>query len=229
MPFIELLTLGLSQEQVGIALILALLVLSLGAHEAAHGWVALKCGDPTARDLGRITLNPIPHIDPVMTILLPAIGLVTGGFVFGGAKPVPVNYYNLRSPLRDMALVAIAGPASNVLLAAFFFLCRKVIVNELGIWHADRIGDLVLREAESLNLLLASFNLLPIPPLDGSRVMTWVLPKGIREPYAALERWGLFLVVFVVFFVPGVHEVVRGTMDALGRGIEAVVTLGGQW
>jgi len=209
--------------------VIALLVISLGIHEAAHGWVALKCGDPTARDLGRITLNPIPHIDPFMTILLPAIGYLSGGFIFGGAKPVPVNYYNLRSPLRDMALVAIAGPASNFLLAGFFFLCRKVVVYELDIWRPNTLGELVLVQAVIFNLALAAFNLLPIPPLDGSRVMTWLLPRGLRESYAGLERFGLILVLLVVFFVPGVREVVGQTMALMLRGIEAMVTLGGAW
>jgi len=179
--------------------------------------------------LGRLTLNPIKHIDPFMTILLPAIGYLSGGFIFGGAKPVPVNYYNLRSPLRDMALVAIAGPASNFLLAGFFFLCRKVVVYELDIWRPNTLGELVLVQAVIFNLALAAFNLLPIPPLDGSRVMTWLLPRGLRESYAGLERFGLILVLLVVFFVPGVREVVGQTMALMLRGIEAMVTLGGAW
>ena len=216
---------------IGIALVLALLVLSLGIHEAAHGWVALQRGDTTARDLGRITLNPVPHIDPFMTILLPLMMLFSSGgnMLFGGAKPVPVNYYNLRHPLRDMALVAIAGPLSNFLLAAFFVLCRKVVVDELGVWNDQMIGAKVLQGAIHFNLLLAAFNLLPIPPLDGSRVMTWLLPGGLREAYSALERWGLYLVVLFVFLVPGVRELVIGTMRAMLRFIEFGVTLGGAW
>ncbi|HEX6881842.1 MAG TPA: site-2 protease family protein [Planctomycetota bacterium] len=216
---------------IGIALVLALLVLSLGIHEAAHGWVALQRGDTTARDLGRITLNPVPHIDPFMTILLPLMMLFSSGgnLLFGGAKPVPVNYFNLRHPLRDMALVAIAGPLSNFLLAAFFFLCWKVVVVELGVWNDQMIGAKVLQGAIHFNLLLAAFNLLPIPPLDGSRVMTWLLPGGLREAYSALERWGLYLVVLFVFLVPGVRELVIGTMRAMLRFIEFGVTLGGAW
>jgi Zn-dependent protease len=211
-------------------LVLLLLVLSLGIHEAAHGWVALKCGDPTARDLGRITLNPIPHIDPVMTILLPAIGMISGGFVFGGAKPVPVNYYNLRNPLRDMALVAIAGPASNFLIATFLFFWAYVLVH-FGFWdHASLLReDNALNRGIYLNLLLAAFNLLPIPPLDGSRVMTWILPKGIREPYAGLERWGLILVVVAVLFVPPIQTFVHSTILMMLKGIITIVTLGGTW
>jgi Zn-dependent protease len=204
-------------------------VISLGIHEAAHGWVALQCGDPTARDLGRITLNPIPHIDPFMTILLPAIGALTGGFIFGGAKPVPVSYHNLRSPLRDMALVALAGPASNFLLAAFFFLCWKILVQETGVWDANALGSIVLRRTVELNILLSAFNLLPIPPLDGSRVMTWLLPSGVRASYMALERFGLLLVVGLVFFVPPVQELVYRTELAMQHTIESLVSLGGAW
>lgn len=214
---------------IGIALVVALVVLSLGAHEAAHGWVALKCGDPTARDLGRITLNPVPHIDPILTIVLPAICLMTGGFLIGGAKPVPVNYHNLRKPLRDMALVALAGPLSNFLLAALFFLAHKVLVYDLRLWDEGALGPLVLEKALIFNLVLSAFNLLPIPPLDGSRVMTWLLPSGVRDAYASLERFGLFLVILFVFFVPGVNTLVNQTMRLMYLGIERMVTLGGTW
>jgi Zn-dependent protease len=233
-PHPELLVLALldlNLPPIGVALVLALLVLSLGIHEAAHGWVALKCGDTTARDLGRITLNPVPHIDPIMTIALPLLFLYSthGQMMFGGAKPVPVNYYNLRNPLRDMALVALAGPLSNFLLAAFFFLCLKLTVEEFHIWTNEMVGTKVLWGAVEFNLLLAAFNLLPIPPLDGSRVMTWLLPSGVREPYQSLERWGLLLVVAVVNLVPGVSGLVWTTMDAMLHGIQAIVTLGGTW
>ena len=229
LPYLALLDFDL--PPIGIAVVLALLVLSLGIHEAAHGWVALQCGDTTARDLGRITLNPIAHIDPFMTVFLPLVMFFGSGgrFMFGGAKPVPVNYYNLRSPLRDMALVAIAGPASNFFLAGFFFLCRKVVVYELDIWRPNTLGELILIQAVIFNLALAAFNLLPIPPLDGSRVMTWLLPRGIRESYAGLERWGLPLVILFVYFVPGVMGIVRDTMELMAHGIEAMVTLGGAW
>ena len=203
---------------------IALLVVSLGIHEAAHGWVALKCGDTTARDLGRITLNPLPHIDPFMTILLPAIGYMSGGFIFGGAKPVPVNYYNLRNPPRDMALVAIAGPASNFLLAVFFALCVKILVLDTGIWVRNALGARVLGHVIVLNLTLAAFNLLPIPPLDGSRVMTWLLPSGgLRDSYVALERFGLLIVVAIVVAVPSVRDSVYDAVESMVRMIDSVI------
>ena len=115
---------------IGIAFVITFLVISLGFHEAAHAWVALRCGDPTARDLGRITLNPIVHIDPFMTIILPVMLYVmsSGQFIFGGAKPVPVSYHRLRKPLRDMMFVALAGPITNFLLAIVFVLAWKAAV-----------------------------------------------------------------------------------------------------
>jgi Zn-dependent protease len=204
-------------------------VLSLGIHEAAHGWMALKCGDTTARDLGRITLNPFAHIDPFMTILLPIVFYVSTGFVFGGAKPVPVNFYNLKKPHRDMALVAIAGPASNFLLAIFFFLCWKLLVQELGIWEGGSLGSKVLENAVFFNLLLAAFNLMPIPPLDGSRIMTWLLPDNMRGPYVRLESIGLLLVFFAIYMVPQVRIVLFETIEVMYVGVQGIVTLGGVW
>jgi Zn-dependent protease len=208
--------------------VLVLLVFSLGAHVAAHGWVALKCGDTTARDLGRITLNPLPHIDPFMTIVLPIVMFVSTGFMFGGAKPVPVNFYNLRRPYRDMALVALAGPASNFLIAAVLFAAFHV-VNGLPAYH-DKVLPVIFHEAMRWNLLLSAFNLLPIPPLDGSRVMAWLLPRSLRPGYVALERFGLLLVFGLIFLG---RDLIWGpilkTMEFQENAIRWIVTLGGAW
>jgi len=212
-----------------IGLIIALLVLSLGIHEAAHGWVANRCGDPTAKDLGRITLNPAAHIDPFMTVLLPLVLFYSAGFVFGGAKPVPVAFHRLRRPYRDMALVALAGPLSNFLLAGFFLVCWWLVVNVTQVWSADMDGPKVLGAAVGLNLLLAAFNLAPVPPLDGSRVMAWLLPENLRKPYHSLENLGLFLVFFLVFFVPGFQQLIGQMMVLMYRALEYPLTLGGLW
>jgi len=212
---------------VGIALVIAILVLSLGIHEAAHGWMALKCGDTTARDLGRITLNPLAHIDPIMTILLPAVLLYTTGMVFGGAKPVPVNFYNLRRPYRDMALVAAAGPASNVLIAVVLAFAHKLMVT-LGLWGGQSLGTNVLSYGIFLNLLLAVFNMLPIPPLDGSRIMAWILPKTLRTPYVRLESIGLLLVM-VLLMNRMLTQPILGGIDVMYRWVDFVVSFGGLW
>jgi Zn-dependent protease len=119
---------ALRDDPLSIALLIVLLIVCLGVHEAAHAWVAWKCGDSTARDLGRLTLNPIAHVDLFMTIILPAILIYTTGFIFGGAKPVPVDFHRLRHPWRDMSLVAFAGPLSNFLLAILFAIVWKFLI-----------------------------------------------------------------------------------------------------
>jgi Zn-dependent protease len=224
-------------EPVGLALTIVLLVICLGIHEAAHGWVALKCGDPTARDLGRITLNPIPHIDPFMTILLPALLFIAshGGMIFGGAKPVPVNFHRLRHPWRDMSLVAIAGPLSNLLLAVFFVAAFKFFLvhplyNGAALTMEERIQDLlprVLIGAAAFNVLLAVFNMVPIPPLDGSRVMAWLLPEGLRGTYVGLERYGMLIIFGLLYAWPAFNRALAETVDAVIRWILVWVPIGG--
>jgi Zn-dependent protease len=209
-----------------IALVVAFLVISLGIHEAAHGWVALQFGDPTARDLGRITLNPIVHIDPVMTVIVPVVMAMAGGPIFGGAKPVPVSYHRLRHPLRDMMLVALAGPVSNFLLAILFVTAFKAATS-FGGYAPDQLMGRVLVQSAYVNVLLSVFNLIPIPPLDGSRVMAWLLPAGLRPTYIALERFGLILVLAVVFFVPGFQTMLWGGMRSMLDVIDTIT--GGVW
>jgi Zn-dependent protease len=191
-------------DTIGVVLALLLLILSLTFHEVAHGWVALQCGDTTAKDLGRLTLNPLPHIDLFMTVMLPAFFFFTAGFFFGGAKPVPVTFHRLRHPWRDMMLVALAGPLSNLLLAFFFFFLWRILVGQ-GWFEGQRLLP-VLEAAFAFNVLLAVFNLVPIPPLDGSRVMAWLLPPGLRSPYLSLERVGLLLVFLLFFLGPQLRQ-----------------------
>ena len=211
---------------VGVALVIAFLVISLGLHEAAHGWVAWKCGDPTARDLGRISLNPLVHIDPFMTVILPVFLYYTTGFIFGGAKPVPVAFHRLRNPLRDMSLVALAGPASNFLLAILFLLVWKIVISA-ELYAPDQLLPQVMQASMYLNLLLAVFNLVPIPPLDGSRVMTWLLPASMRAPYIALERFGILLIMGLILFVDPFAQFLFSGIQSTFNVIDVIT--GGQW
>jgi Zn-dependent protease len=191
---------GVQRDPVETGLVIAFLVLSLALHEVAHGWVALQRGDTTARDLGRLSLNPMVHIDPIWTLVVPLVTYWTSGFIFGGAKPVPVNYYRLRHPLRDMALVAIAGPLTNLLLGVLFMVLWKAAVFT-GHYQETQLLPRVLENVAFFNVLLAVFNLIPIPPLDGSRVMAWLLPPGLRGTYVGLEQIGMVIIVGLVLFV----------------------------
>ena len=206
-----------------IALIVGFVILSLGIHEAAHAWVAFKCGDPTARDMGRMTLNPIAHIDPFLTIILPALMALAGQPPFGGAKPVPVNYHRLRNPPRDMALVAIAGPASNFLLAIVFAIAFKLCY-AYGNYELNTSVSQVLIYSMFANVSLAAFNLLPIPPLDGSRVMAWLLPASMRSGYQMLDRFGILLVFLLIRFVPPVQDAMRATMQGFWWAIDGLTS-----
>ncbi len=238
LPFVASAPLVVESSLLSTILTIVLLVICLGIHEAAHAWVAWKCGDSTAKDLGRITLNPIPHIDPIMTVVLPAFLLFAshGQFVFGGAKPVPVNFHRLRHPWRDMSLVALAGPFSNLLLAFLFmtaahFFIRTGLYNGANENVYARSWDLlpsVLMQAVGFNLLLTVFNLVPIPPLDGSRLMAWLLPTSLRTPYVAIERFGL-LIVIVVTTIPEFMQFLHTAVSDLSRHVQNIVTLGGSW
>jgi len=168
---------------------------AITVHETAHGWVASKLGDHTARMMGRLTLNPIKHIDPVGTILVPALlYLSSAGFIFGWAKPVPINFSALRSPKKDMLWVALAGPGVNLLMA-IGWLIIVAIANTLNIPFLVLMGGAGI----FVNLLLAIFNLLPIPPLDGGRVISSLLPGKLSYQYDQLEPYGLFILVGLLF------------------------------
>lgn len=196
-------------DPVETTLVVAFLIISLALHEVAHGWVALQCGDPTARDLGRLSLNPIVHIDPIWTVIVPALTYMSGGFFFGGAKPVPVDFRRLRHPLRDMSLVAVAGPLTNLALAVVFMLALKAAVH-FGSYEEDQLLPRVLFGSMQFNVVLFVFNLIPIPPLDGSRILTWLLPPGLRVPYASFERFGMILIIGLLFFAPPFRRVFWG-------------------
>jgi Zn-dependent protease len=181
----------------------AAFVMSVVFHEVAHGYAARLCGDPTAEMAGRLSLNPIRHIDPFMTILLPVLLLVfsRGRMMFGGAKPVPVNPYNFRRLETDDLKVSLAGVTVNFTIAAFFGF-------SLHLWRPGQAGFTLFALITVVNLMLAFFNLLPIPPLDGSHVMRFVLARFSGELAAAYERigrFGLLLLILFINFIPPVH------------------------
>lgn len=175
-------------------------LIAITMHEAAHGWAAWKLGDDTAKQLGRVTFNPLVHIDRFGTIILPAILITVGGFLFGWAKPVPVNFGRLGHPRRDMILVAAAGPGINIglaILSAIGLHFVQFLGPEVGEWVARNLINSI-----NLNLLLAVFNMLPLPPLDGGRVAVGLLPYRLALPLAKLEPYGLFILIGLIFILP---------------------------
>jgi Zn-dependent protease len=175
------------------------LIFSIVIHEFSHGWMADQLGDPTARYMGRLTLNPIPHIDLMGSILLPLfLYLTNAGFIIGWAKPVPYNPYNLKDQKKGPALVALAGPLSNLLIAIIFGILARALLAQGGLAYANAIMffDMIIL----YNVLLAVFNLVPLPPLDGSKILEYLLPSSLGGVMRTLERnYMLFLFAFILF------------------------------
>jgi Zn-dependent protease len=178
------------------------LLFSLTVHEAAHAWTADRLGDPTGRRLGRVSLNPLVHIDPIGTVLLPLVAMFTGAPLIGWAKPVPVSLRGLRRYPRDFMLVVLAGPVSNLLLAAAASLALRVLPGEsLGVGGVQVGAPVVhlLIAAFQLNLLLAVFNLVPVPPLDGGNLVGAVLRGSLQRGFDALRPYGVFILYALMF------------------------------
>lgn len=180
-----------------ICILIPPILLAIIVHEVSHGWVALMCGDQTARLSGRLTLNPLPHIDPVGTVILPILMLTVSNFVFGWAKPVPVDPRNMRHPRRDMAIVAAAGPFSNLVMAVMWAGFNKVVLN-----IDSSAGDALIYMGHYgilINLVLGVLNCIPIPPLDGGRVLVNMLPHRIALQVSRIEPFGFIILVILMF------------------------------
>lgn len=184
-------------------------------HEAAHGWVASKLGDNTAKMMGRVTFNPLKHIDPIGTILLPAALLIMSGgkYMFGFAKPVPVNFHNLRRPRRDMILVAAAGPAANIAIAITAALLLHVGAYAPPEYQGWISANLI--NALWINVVFAVFNLMPLPPLDGGRIAVGLLPRPLSTWLAGVERFGFLVLIAILFILPWIGDTIGVNLNVL--------------
>ncbi len=201
------------------------ILLAVSLHEAAHGWIAHLLGDSTALRLGRLTANPLKHIDPIGTVAVPIVMVLLLGFPFGWAKPVPVDVRNFQNPQKDMALVALAGPVSNLLMAIFWTVVLVVAIKLLPGSGLGRALKVMAEVGVMINIVLMVLNLLPVPPLDGGRVITGVMPFSVAVWVAKFETLGMWLVIFLLasgflgkILMPMVQGVQKNLYSIFGLG-----------
>ena len=204
----------------------AVLILSLSVHEAAHAWSAERLGDTTARMLGRVSLNPAVHVDPIGTILFPLIGLLSGAPIFGWAKPVPVNILNLRGNWKQKyMLIAAAGPASNLVLATVAALILGMVPGSADPFTSNGVREFLVAMVQ-LNVLLAVFNMVPLPPLDGGNVLAGVLRGGVADMYERLRPYG-FLILYGLLFSGILWRVIGPPYNAILSTLRPLTTVFG--
>ncbi len=205
---------------IGILIAFGVILLSMMLHELAHGYVAYLLGDETAKDEGRLTLNPFKHLDPVLSVAMPLLLFLSGGPIFGGAKPVPIDPKKLKHGVWGMAMVAIAGPLTNFVLAFFAF----TIGHFTGWMYVGGVLGEIFLDLMYINLGFGVFNLIPIPPLDGSRVLYAIAPDGVREAMEKMETWGIVVVMLIVILMPGViSAIMSGAMEGIIEGFYWIV------
>ena len=204
----------------GVVIVLCVIVFSMMLHELAHGAMAFALGDTTAKDDGRLTLNPIKHLDPFMSVILPLACYIMGGVVFGGAKPVPVNTHRLKWGVWGMALVAIVGPLTNLILAFISFL----IIELGGVTAEGGLLYTVLLEMVFVNLGFGVFNMMPLPPLDGSRILYALMPDKVREVMEKMEPIGIYI-IYILILVGGkiFSSVMTGAMNGIIQGFYWII------